>query len=481
MWWIWRKEKANDVDSPTITIGSFCTGAGWLDLAVKLACEHVGIRTVPAFACEWDAYAAEVLRSRMEDSSLESCPIWCGDLRKFPSEQFRGVVDAAAFGFPCQDISYAGQGAGIRGKRSGMFFDILEKCCDMGCRILFMENVAAITNRGLDTVLGTLADNGFDAEWCCLTASAVGASHKRNRWFCVAYRSESRSRRVPESNGRNDAADVDRSIDELANTVVCSHRTKEHGDETIRKNTARSANRTGGCSESVADTTRTARRERPGRERVLDSGQEVEHATCERTQVADVITTSDGKGIQQFDGRDSAMADTEQSGLGRQRLSRTGQDGRSEVIGTGEALEHASSERRQTRDNSIQPSGDQSTARKADDSGEGCGLLGDTQRDGQRTSGQETTEIANEGLPPIFAPGPSDFDGWGRVVADGSFDFRAPSIKPGVRVLVDGKLLVVDQSRADQLRCAGNGVVVLQAAAAFVGLMRRACGGLGGT
>jgi site-specific DNA-cytosine methylase len=73
----------------------------------------------------------------------------------------------------------------------------------------------------------------------------------------------------------------------------------------------------------------------------------------------------------------------------------------------------------------------------------------------------------------IFAPGPGDFDGWGRVVADGSYDHRAPATKPGVRVLVDGDALVVDASRTDQLRCAGNAVVALQAAVALVESLRR--------
>lgn len=78
-----------------------------------------------------------------------------------------------------------------------------------------------------------------------------------------------------------------------------------------------------------------------------------------------------------------------------------------------------------------------------------------------------------ERVAPVFAPGPGDIDGWNAVVADGSFDFRAPAVKPGVRVLADGCALVVDASRADQLRCSGNGVVALQAAAAFVELVRR--------
>jgi DNA (cytosine-5)-methyltransferase 1 len=50
-----------------------------------------------------------------------------------------------------------------------------------------LENVSAILANGLDTVLGELAEAGFDAEWACIPASAVGACHHRNRWWCVAY------------------------------------------------------------------------------------------------------------------------------------------------------------------------------------------------------------------------------------------------------------------------------------------------------
>lgn len=73
----------------------------------------------------------------------------------------------------------------------------------------------------------------------------------------------------------------------------------------------------------------------------------------------------------------------------------------------------------------------------------------------------------------LFPPGPGDFDGWGRVVADGSFDFRAPAVKPGVRVLADGLALVVDESRIDQLRASGNGVVAVQGAVALAVLLGR--------
>lgn len=87
--------------------------------------------------------------------------------------------------------------------------------------------------------------------------------------------------------------------------------------------------------------------------------------------------------------------------------------------------------------------------------------------------GDESGPCGGDGR--IFAPGPGDLDGWGRVVADGDLDWRAPATQPGVRVLVDGVALVVDASRADQLRCGGNGVVPLQAAVALRVLLARAC------
>lgn len=92
-----------------------------------------------------------------------------------------------------------------------------------------------------------------------------------------------------------------------------------------------------------------------------------------------------------------------------------------------------------------------------------------------RRGGGELESLRREGgEDSLFPPGPRDFDAWGRVVEDGSADFRAPAIKPGLRLLVDGVALVVDESRRDQLRAAGNGVVPLQAAFALVVLARKA-------
>ena len=102
-----------------------------------------------------------------------------------------GSADVICGGFPCQDISQAGAGAGIReGTRSGLFYELMRVVRLVGPRFVVLENVAAITHRGLDIVLGELAEAGFDAEWACIKASDVGACHQRDRWWCVAYRPE---------------------------------------------------------------------------------------------------------------------------------------------------------------------------------------------------------------------------------------------------------------------------------------------------
>ena len=93
-------------------------------------------------------------------------------------------VDVVTAGFPCQDISNAGQRAGITGSRSSLFWHIIRTVCMVGRPKLIMENVAALINRGMGDVCGALAEIGYDSEWHCIPASAIGAPHGRDRvWF----------------------------------------------------------------------------------------------------------------------------------------------------------------------------------------------------------------------------------------------------------------------------------------------------------
>ena len=90
-------------------------------------------------------------------------------------------------GFPCQDLSLAGKGEGLDGKRSGLYREVIRLARDIRPKFILLENVAALLDRGLGVVLGDLASLGYDAEWHCIPASYVGALHRRDRVWMVAH------------------------------------------------------------------------------------------------------------------------------------------------------------------------------------------------------------------------------------------------------------------------------------------------------
>ena len=139
----------------------------------------------PVGAVEIDPFARAVLHARQADGSLPDFPIY-DDVRTFDGTQWRDRVDIIAGGFPCQDLSVAGKGAGIDGARSGLWWEMLRVIREARPRYVFLENVPAITGRGLDRVLGSLADLGLNAEWLVLSEADAGAPHLRKRWWCLA-------------------------------------------------------------------------------------------------------------------------------------------------------------------------------------------------------------------------------------------------------------------------------------------------------
>ena len=156
------------------TFGSLFAGIGGLDLGLERA----------GFECKWqveiDPYAQKVLHKHWPDVPKFE------DVREFPPiGDFK--VDLICGGFPCQDISYAGKGAGLDGERSGLFYELIRVVSLVGPKFVLLENVSALLTRGLDQVLGTLASIGYDAEWHCISAAHVGAPHIRDRVFILAY------------------------------------------------------------------------------------------------------------------------------------------------------------------------------------------------------------------------------------------------------------------------------------------------------
>lgn len=136
-------------------------------------------------AVERDAYCAAVLAQRQADGLLPLFPIW-SDVSSFDGYPWRGIVDVVSGGFPCQDISVAGSGIGIQGERSGLWIQMARIIREVRPRFAYVENSPALTSRGLDRVLGDLAEVGFDAKWGVLGAADVGAPHLRERIWIVA-------------------------------------------------------------------------------------------------------------------------------------------------------------------------------------------------------------------------------------------------------------------------------------------------------
>lgn len=163
-----------------LTFGSLFAGIGGFDLGFERA----------GMVCKWqveiDDYATRVLEKhwpqvRRHDDICTFPPKPAGDWR----------VDVVCGGFPCQDISYAGKGAGLAGARSGLFYEAMRVIREVEPRYVVLENVAALLTRGLDQVLGTLASFGFDAEWHCIPAAAVGAPHVRDRVWVLGWNANS--------------------------------------------------------------------------------------------------------------------------------------------------------------------------------------------------------------------------------------------------------------------------------------------------
>ena len=143
----------------------------------------LGWRTV--CAVEYNTYAASVLLARQNDGMLPPFPIW-DDVRTFDGRPWRGIVDVVSGGFPCQDISCAGKGAGIDGERSGLWAEMARIIGEVRPRFVFVENSPMLVNRGLGRVLGDLSTLGYDAQWGVVSAADTGAPHKRERIWIVA-------------------------------------------------------------------------------------------------------------------------------------------------------------------------------------------------------------------------------------------------------------------------------------------------------
>jgi len=169
------------------SIGSLFAGIGGFELGLE--------RAIPGAFTLWQVeqnnFCQKVLAKHWPQAQIYDD---VKNINKNNVEQ----VDILCGGFPCQDISIAGKGEGLNGEKSNLYWQLHRIIDELQPKAVIMENVPVISIRGLGTVLGSLSEIGYDAEWCTIRASDFGAPHKRERWFCIAYPSTvSNSRWTP--------------------------------------------------------------------------------------------------------------------------------------------------------------------------------------------------------------------------------------------------------------------------------------------
>lgn len=189
-----------------LTVGSLFAGIGGFELGF----ESTG-RFETLWQVERDKYASQVLAKHWPDVHRHD------DVCTWPNETAK-PVDVLLAGFPCQDISYAGKGAGLNGERSGLFFEVMRIVREMEPRYVVLENVSALLTRGMGDVLGSISSLGFNAEWEIVSALSVGAPHRRDRVFIIGWNTDGehvkavggvQKRQVADSSGSGDVSDAE--------------------------------------------------------------------------------------------------------------------------------------------------------------------------------------------------------------------------------------------------------------------------------
>jgi DNA (cytosine-5)-methyltransferase 1 len=218
----------------------------------SLGLERAGMKTV-AF-CEVDKKCQQVLKKHWPD-----VPIF-DDVSTLKGEDIEETVDVICGGFPCQDISLAGKGAGLEGKRSGLWWEFHRLIKEIKPSWAIIENVSALRNRGLDQVLRSLDEIGYDAEWHCITAASIGAPHRRDRIWIVAYpRDSTRRDSITRSLRRDGEGELEERVrasettetsgsSETSETVAYSQGKLSDGNNTYSESSKSSAQELGSSS-----------------------------------------------------------------------------------------------------------------------------------------------------------------------------------------------------------------------------------------
>jgi len=227
-----------------LTIGSLFSGIGGLDLGIERGLASAGVAAETIWQVEQSDYCRRRILARHWPNAERYT-----DVRTITAETVH-PIDVLVGGFPCQDISTAGKGAGLAGEKSGLFFEMARIIRELEPRIVVMENVSAIIGRGLSTVLSEVAALGYDARWGGLRASEVGAPHRRERWFCVCWLADtdSASSKAWSPDGVGEAKREEWSMDRSGSSMADSIGYRPQGVQPARPATG-PAHRAAGAGE----------------------------------------------------------------------------------------------------------------------------------------------------------------------------------------------------------------------------------------
>jgi len=181
------KKEFEFVDHRSLNILSLCAGVGGFDLGIRVA--QPNARAV-CFV-EIEAFACEILATRMEDKSLDEAPVWT-DLRSFDGKPWRDIVDCITAGYPCQPFSVAGKQKGKDDPRH-LWPDVYRIVREIRPRLCFFENVPGHLRLGFEQVHDDLRELGYSVKAGLFSAAEVGSTHKRERLFILAYRESDRA------------------------------------------------------------------------------------------------------------------------------------------------------------------------------------------------------------------------------------------------------------------------------------------------
>ena len=446
-----------------------CAGVGMLGEGLRAGLDYLGVETRAVCYVEREAYAASVLAAHMQTGALDDAPIW-SDLCTFDGAAWHGKVDCIVAGFPCQDLSVAGRRAGLDGKRSGLFFEVVRIATDSGAWLMWLENVAGIHSAGAAVVdetgesiieraaarvVGELADLGWDSEWITISASDVGASHGRARWFCLAWRRADNTNSVGTQRAGRAQLGANAGRKELGHAGLQHQHLQQREDGAEHSGAGQSVahpERAEWRPQCVASAGAIQGHDGCGREENCGAGISdtiLGHANQQRTHRGWAFGQQ--AGLIKFAQSERAIANATRHGRHQGRAESSGQQGRPDATECIGAVANPSQPRQQRR--------------------EQCGAL-HSDRGGQEAHGSASQLCSAH---TIFAPGPSD-PRWADILA--AEPWRAPAISKETESVLcgtlDGLARGLDFNDRDaRLRCVGNGVVALQAAAAFVQLVRR--------